>query len=61
MTRALPPPGVGIVMASDLPRTGNHTLDLLPTEGAQESTYIPISHGQMKPLSTCCRNILQLV
>ena len=31
MTRALPPPGVGSVMASDLPRTGNHMSDLLAT------------------------------
>ena len=31
MTRALPPPGVGIVIASDLPRTEDHKLDSLST------------------------------
>ena len=62
MTRALPPPGVGIVMVSDFPRTGSHILDMLPmAEGGWELSYSPTSHGQMKPLSTCHRNSLQLV
>ena len=42
MTRALPPPGVGNTMASDLPRTRDRMLDSLPTaEGGWDCLTAP--------------------